>query len=155
MSITDTPVPALAKLREFGGKTLRIPDSGNLPDDEIEYGKKVSAPTHARPRTRGDCKDGPRPCPFVSCSHHLYLDVNPQGGSIEINFPHVDVWDMAETCSLDVAERSEPPTLEEVGKMMNLTRERIRQLEEHGLKHANKKLKAWEAGKNVTLRVVK
>src|SRR4029077_6719314 len=27
-----------------------------------------------RPRPRGDCVGGERPCPFVSCAHHLYLD---------------------------------------------------------------------------------
>jgi len=24
-----------------------------------------------RPRTRRDCEDGPRPCPWLSCRHHL------------------------------------------------------------------------------------
>jgi len=74
----------------------------------------------------------PRPCPFVSCSHHLYLDVNPQTGAIKLNFPHLEVWEMAETCSLDVADRG-GITLEEVGAILNLTRERIRQVEVRGL----------------------
>ena len=39
---------------------------------------------------------------------------------------------MTETCALDVAERG-GITLEEVGEIMNLTRERIRQLELSGL----------------------
>src|SRR4051812_16253635 len=25
-----------------------------------------------RPRTRGQCKEDVRPCPYVSCKHHLY-----------------------------------------------------------------------------------
>ena len=62
----------------------------------------------------------PRPCPFVSCSHHLYLDVNPETGAIKLNFPHLEVWEMAETCSLDVADRG-GITLEEVGAILNLT----------------------------------
>ena len=74
----------------------------------------------------------PRPCPFVSCSHHLYLDVNPESGAIKLNFPHLEVWEMAETCSLDVADRG-GITLEEVGAILNLTRERIRQVEVRGL----------------------
>ena len=73
-----------------------------------------------------------RPCPFVSCSHHLYLDVNPETGAIKLNFPHLEVWEMAETCSLDVADRG-GITLEEVGAILNLTRERIRQVEVRGL----------------------
>jgi DNA-directed RNA polymerase sigma subunit (sigma70/sigma32) len=39
---------------------------------------------------------------------------------------------MAETCSLDVADRG-GITLEEVGNILNLTRERIRQVEVKGL----------------------
>ena len=87
---------------------------------------------HNRPRTRAECHNTERPCPFVSCKHHLYLDVNPETGSIKLNFPDVEVWEMGETCALDVAERG-GITLEEVGEIMNLTRERIRQLEMSGL----------------------
>src|SRR5207237_7138764 len=40
-----------------------------------------------RPTSRGACKEDVRPCPYVSCKHHLYLDVNPETGSIKLNFP--------------------------------------------------------------------
>lgn len=85
-----------------------------------------------RPKQRGECQNMERPCPFVSCEHHLYLDVNPQSGAIKLNFPHLEVWEMAETCALDVADRG-GITLEEVGAILNLTRERIRQVEVRGL----------------------
>ncbi len=85
-----------------------------------------------RPRSRADCATGPRPCMFISCKHHLYLDVNPATGSIKLNFPDKEVWELAETCALDVADRG-GITLEEVGSIMNLTRERIRQVETRGL----------------------
>ncbi len=85
-----------------------------------------------RPRTRAECLDGARPCPFVSCQHHLYLDVSPRTGAIKLNFPDLEVWEMKETCALDVADRG-GTTLEEVGAIMNLTRERIRQVEVKGL----------------------
>jgi Sigma-70, region 4 len=85
-----------------------------------------------RPRSRADCANGPRPCMFISCKHHLYLDVNPSTGSIKLNFPDKEVWEMTETCALDVADRG-GITLEEVGTIMNLTRERIRQVETRGL----------------------
>lgn len=81
-----------------------------------------------RPKTRGDCINGPRPCPWVGCKYHLYLDVNPKTGSIKLNFPELEPWELQETCALDLADRG-PVSLEDVGRYMNLTRERIRQLE--------------------------
>ena len=81
-----------------------------------------------RPKTRGDCAEGPRPCPHVSCRHHLYLDVSPRTGAIKLNFPDLEVWELNESCALDVADRG-GTTLEDVGAIMNLTRERIRQVE--------------------------
>jgi len=85
-----------------------------------------------RPEDRSECATGPRPCPYVSCKHHLYLDVNPDTGSIKLNFPDIPVWEMEQTCALDVADRG-GVTLEEVGDILNLTRERIRQVEMMGL----------------------
>ncbi|MEZ4254322.1 MAG: sigma factor-like helix-turn-helix DNA-binding protein [Polyangiales bacterium] len=85
-----------------------------------------------RPKTRSECKDTERPCPFVSCKYHLYIDVHPVRGSIKINFPDIEVWEMTESCALDVADRT-GITLEEVGEIMNLTRERVRQVETAGL----------------------
>ena len=73
-----------------------------------------------------------RPCPFVSCKYHLYLDVHPVRGSIKVNFTDIEVWEMTETCALDIADRG-GITLEEVGEIMNLTRERVRQVETAGL----------------------
>jgi Sigma-70, region 4 len=85
-----------------------------------------------RPKTRADCVNSPRPCMFVSCKHNLYLDVNPETGSIKLNFPDKEIWELGYTCALDVAEKG-GITLEEVGEIMNLTRERIRQVETRGL----------------------
>ncbi|MBL8951988.1 MAG: DNA-binding protein [Myxococcaceae bacterium] len=85
-----------------------------------------------RPKTRADCIASPRPCMFVSCKHNLYLDVNPETGSIKLNFPDKEIWELPYTCALDVAEKG-GITLEEVGEIMNLTRERIRQVETRGL----------------------
>ena len=98
-----------------------------------------------RPSSRAECAGGERPCPFVSCKYHLFLDVNPDTGSIKLNFPHMEVWEMQETCALDVADKG-GITLEEVGEIMNLTRERIRQVEVRGLL----KLKMTAAGDGIT-----
>ena len=85
-----------------------------------------------RPVTRAECKNEARPCPWVACKHHLYLDINPETGSIKINFPDLEPWEMKHTCALDVAEQG-ALTLEEIGLITNLTRERIRQVEVRGL----------------------
>ena len=101
---------------------------------ELELGRMLYPDMDGaeKPSTRADCAAGQRPCPFVSCKHHLYLDVSDRTGAIKVNFPDLEVWEMTETCALDVADRG-GTTLEEVGAIMNLTRERIRQVEVKGL----------------------
>lgn len=85
--------------------------------------------TLQRPTTRGQCRNGLRPCPWISCRYHLYLDIT-QGGSIRINFPELTLEEMEHTCVLDVAEKEHGCTLERIGELMNLTRERVRQIEQ-------------------------
>jgi hypothetical protein len=101
---------------------------------ELQRGAELYPPIEdvERPQTREDCRDAPRPCPWVACKHHLYLDINPRTGSIKINFPDLEPWELAQTCALDVAD-SGGLTLEEIGLITNLTRERVRQVEVRGL----------------------
>ncbi|MFT5357879.1 MAG: hypothetical protein ACI9KE_005116 [Polyangiales bacterium] len=100
---------------------------------ELNRGRLLYPETdYWKPSTREECKDMERPCPFVSCKFHLFIDVHPVRGAIKLNFPDLEVWEMTETCALDVADRS-GITLEEVGEIMNLTRERVRQVETAGL----------------------
>lgn len=104
-----------------------------LTREELRVGALMYPPVDIpRPSTREECRGEARPCPWVACKHHLYLDVNPETGSIKINFPDLEPWELKDTCALDVAERG-GITLEEVGEIMNLTRERIRQVEVRGL----------------------
>jgi Sigma-70, region 4 len=104
-----------------------------LTREELRQGALMYPPVDiARPTSRAECREDIRPCPWVACKHHLYLDINPETGSIKINFPDLEPWELKHTCALDVAERG-GITLEEVGEIMNLTRERIRQVEVRGL----------------------
>lgn len=104
-----------------------------LTKEQLRMGRILYPETdYWKPNARAACSSFERPCPFVSCKYHLYLDVNPATGSIKLNFPDLEVWEMEETCALDVADRG-GITLEEVGEIMNLTRERIRQVELRGL----------------------
>ena len=85
-----------------------------------------------RPHTRKDCEEAPRPCPHVSCRHHLYLDVNPHTGTIKLNFPELEVWELGVSCALDVADLG-GTAIEQVSELLNVTRERIRQIETQAL----------------------
>jgi hypothetical protein len=104
--------------------------------DLDDAGDVMDAP---RPRFRLECEApwGERPCFYVGCRHHLAYDVNPRTGGLKENFPGQEIEELAETCALDVADRG-GITLEEVAHLLNLTRERVRQIETAGLK----KLKA-------------
>jgi hypothetical protein len=117
--------------REVRARTISVK---RMTKRELELGRLLYPDVEdvTKPKTRSECVDGERPCPFVSCKHHLYLDVSARTGAIKLNFPDLEVWEMTETCALDVADRG-GTTLEEVGAIMNLTRERIRQVEVKGL----------------------
>jgi hypothetical protein len=83
-----------------------------------------------RPRTRADCVNGPRPCPWVACKYNLTLDVRRE--EVAVTFPDREPWELRETCALDVAARG-GATLEEVGALLNISDERVRQIAKRGL----------------------
>ena len=104
-----------------------------------------------RPTKRWECKSGPRPCPWIGCEYHLFVDVDVDNGSLwghpAIGFPRaMPDWipvhstkthdterrllklfdDDRDSCALDVAERGEH-TNRETGEAMGLS---IRQVKE-------------------------
>ena len=128
-----TPAGARRGKPKKGPRRSKTLATRRLTRDEVRTtNETLSVFDSLRPRNRDDCKEGARPCPYVSCKFHLYLDVHPETGSIKLNFPDLEVWEMEETCALDVSDRG-GTTLEEVGEILNLTRERIRQVEVLGL----------------------
>ena len=71
---------------------------------KVESVHYACAPTPGRrPRTRGECLGGPRPCPWIDCRHHL-------GG------------ERHETCCLDVI-RSGGMTFGEVARIIGISRQ--------------------------------
>lgn len=104
--------------------------------EERLNGPPAELPELERPKVRGDCEGGDRPCPFVGCKHHLYLEVE-RSGSIKFNHPGKEPEDLAPdaSCALDVADGG-GVTLEKTGELLNLTRERTRQVEQQALARA-------------------
>lgn len=90
------------------------------------------SPKVPRPQRREDCLAGGenelRPCPFVSCHHHLAIEIGDEDDDIFFAFPNKQPWELVDSCALDVADRG-GSTLKEIGETLGVTRERIRQLE--------------------------
>lgn len=85
-----------------------------------------------RPKTRGDCAGGERPCPWVSCRYNTHLEVDSKGViTVREN--------AASSCVLDVADEGEH-TLEEVGEALGLVREAVRLIERSASKKAYLKM---------------
>lgn len=91
---------------------------------------------HGKPATVGECRDlglgTALRCPYVSCRYHLALGVDEGNGSLRYSQPDGDPSLMLDTCALAVADRG-GLTLDEVGERINLTRERVRQVETDAL----------------------
>jgi hypothetical protein len=79
-----------------------------------------------------------RPCPWVSCRQHLYLDVSEKGW-LKLNHPHLAVEEMTESCALDVADR-DGITLERLGQLLNISLEGARQVEADVMEELRAKL---------------
>ncbi|MBT3864674.1 hypothetical protein HOE67_04655 [Candidatus Peregrinibacteria bacterium] len=106
--------------RQIGPKRLARQIRQDFADISEE---DIAALAKQRPKTRGECVDGPRPCRWVACRHHLYLDVSPNGKSLILNFPDADPDNMPESCSLDLAAQGKH-SLREVGRHLNITKAR-------------------------------
>lgn len=111
--------------RDVSSKTINMV---RLPKWERRHLQIVSPETtHDRPMSRADCEGGYRPCPYVGCAFNLYLDVN-KNGNIKLNFPDLEPGEMAHSCILDVTRKGAVST-ERVAELLNMTRERVRQIE--------------------------
>lgn len=89
-----------------------------------------------RPRSRGDCVKGPRPCPWVSCRHHLGTDVKPRKMTKKrakkkpplLKIYEENIFGERPSCVLDLCEEGQPMTFEQIGEAIGLTKQRVEQI---------------------------
>jgi hypothetical protein len=145
--------PSVVRLTRIGARPLSLgfhpltdEERAQLKRDEAELWYEFSQ----RPETYGECVPAGRPCPWHACRHHLGINVRRgrNGDSLQIVFPGLEVDEIEETCSLRVAEetadRGEPMSHDEVGEHMNMTYQRVVELERSGLKKLRRGLIANE-----------
>jgi uncharacterized protein YdbL (DUF1318 family) len=88
--------------------------------------------------TRGECEDGIRPCPYVSCAYHLLWIGDDVHREVDEIYERVVVGDngdgllralaaLPETCALDVAAQGEH-TYDDVATHFGVTRARVQQI---------------------------
>lgn len=103
--------------------------------------------TALRPITRGDClEERRRPCPWFGCRHHLAADLvdgllrvigseavlrvdateAEQDTFVEAAFERMA---KVGSCVLDLVDKRGEQTLQEIGDALEVTRERVRQIE--------------------------
>lgn len=83
-------------------------------------------PQEPLPATRGDCADGPRPCPMVRCRYHLALEAT-EAGTIRLRYPEREVWEMEHTCLLDLADQG-PREIREIAQILGVTEQSVGQI---------------------------
>jgi hypothetical protein len=83
-------------------------------------------PLIPRPRTRADCADGPRPCPWASCRYHLATEVTRRGKLVVIQ-PDPEQW-LGGMCALDIADCG-PSTIPEIAEAMMMNTDAIESIE--------------------------
>lgn len=101
------------------------------PEEWADYADEHAWLDRNRPRTRADCRDGIRPCPFVGCKWHLGLELARNGHDLVLPRDR-EPWELDETCALDVAERAcdadEEPPLAALGATLGLRKQRVDQI---------------------------
>ncbi|HVZ33208.1 MAG TPA: hypothetical protein VG963_12330 [Polyangiaceae bacterium] len=122
---------------------LELAARGHIVDGKVRL--PVVEPDGPRPKTRGDCESGPRPCPWFACRHHLYrVDAIDRCGRRHWMGADAEAYVSPtgpESCALDVAERGAADSAT-VGRALGFTKERGRQLVEVVVPHVRNLLVA-------------
>lgn len=86
-----------------------------------------------KPKTRGDCVDGYRPCPWVSCKYNLYVDVD-YSGRLRLPFKDLepDEIETSTLCTLDYANSG--LSVSEISEVTGFHRNQIVPTEDRALR---------------------
>lgn len=140
----DAHAPATSGVRV---KSFTVGNSRELTQAEREERSRIALEVlPERPRSRTECVNLVRPCPFVTCERHLATDVT-SFGSLQLNFPvergvlEADLDAMPDTCVDDVAARG-PQTFDRIARALNVCDSRGAQLVNEALGEMEAKLKA-------------
>lgn len=89
------------------------------------------------PKTRGECLNGPRPCPHLACKYNLSLDLVKNPANVDSDYVRIVInkvsWDTGLNCVLDIADGGRM-SLEDIGFLWGITRERVRQIEDRAIR---------------------
>jgi hypothetical protein len=66
----------------------------------------------ARPQTRADCTNGPRPCPWATCRYHLATEATQ------------DVLEMEHSCALDLASDG-TRSVADIAELLGVSRQTV------------------------------
>ena len=144
-----------AALVEVAADALAAQDRSVVPDEEL---REIDA---TRPRFRFECLPGGpayvRPCPYAMCRFNMFtvlvtceqrLNSTPREPPRLIMSP-TDL-DPEYSCVLDIVDRQfSGYTLEEVGQILGVTRERIRQVQNDALSKIKRRLGNTTEGRTV------
>jgi len=118
----------------------------------LQVGHVAHGQLGGMPRTRAECRDGPRPCVWIGCRHHLWrrdsVDTvgRPARGRELVGVGLVDDPPLT-SCALDIAERH-PDGLSEIGvaELLGISPRHVRRI----VRRARAKLR--RKGKRLRLR---
>lgn len=111
-----------------------------------QAGAKVFRLPVVRPKVRSECKNGPRPCPWLGCRYHLGLSVRRDGDvllrkqweqflageGVEPVGPSCAL-DVAETMAVRIAEGGTPLSHDDLARTMAVRKSALQRAEEKGM----------------------
>lgn len=104
---------------------------------EISPATTKETALRAFPKTRGECEDGERPCPFATCRYHLSREVLQDRHGNEYVVETKGWTPEKPSCALDVADDG-PKSLQYVSDLLGVNRMRVLQIERRAIRRSRR-----------------